>query len=264
MAHQHLDNVLATGQQHSTELKVTANGGAYIHLESCRTADPGGTEYQCRTVMTDITARKKAEETALEKDRHLRSLAEALPVLISYLDSDLQFQFSNGAHRHWLGLTPDELIGRAIGEVLGDNFDPACIDYFNDALEGRTVTFECDFRHPDRGLRQIQVMLVPDLQRGHKVNGIHTLCIDITERKIVEEQNARSRVLAVMLERLSADERSVYKMLIRGEANKLIAQELDCGVRTVERRRQSILKKLEVESVAELLHKLADIRGVTD
>ena len=63
----------------------------------------------------------------------------------------------------------------------------------------------------------------------------------------------RQRELEVRLSLLTAGEREVLDLLLAGEANKVIAQKLDLGLRTVEARRQSLLKKFEVDSLAELI-----------
>ncbi len=52
---------------------------------------------------------------------------------------------------------------------------------------------------------------------------------------------------------LTADERNVLKLLVAGKANKMVAAELDIGLRTVETRRHNIMSKFRAESVADLV-----------
>ncbi len=69
----HLNEVLTTGNRQRTELRFTAAATFDAQLEMCRSRDPKNNDhYQCRTVMTDITAGKQAERLALEKDRLLQ------------------------------------------------------------------------------------------------------------------------------------------------------------------------------------------------
>jgi FixJ family two-component response regulator len=51
---------------------------------------------------------------------------------------------------------------------------------------------------------------------------------------------------------LSDEELQVLRLLVAGKPNKAIATELNLGLRTVERRRQQILEKMGVGSLAEL------------
>lgn len=66
-------------------------------------------------------------------------------------------------------------------------------------------------------------------------------------------QDFRQRELQGRLATLTPGERDVLDLLMDGEANKVIAQKLDLGLRTVEARRQSALKKFNVDSLAELI-----------
>lgn len=52
--------------------------------------------------------------------------------------------------------------------------------------------------------------------------------------------------------RLSRRERAVMELLVQGLANKLIAAELDIGIRTVESHRANVLKKMGAPSLSEL------------
>jgi FixJ family two-component response regulator len=54
------------------------------------------------------------------------------------------------------------------------------------------------------------------------------------------------------LHSLSEEERSVMKLMLTGEPNKNISSRLHLSMRTVDRRRQSILRKMQVDSVPEL------------
>ena len=55
------------------------------------------------------------------------------------------------------------------------------------------------------------------------------------------------------LESLSPDEREVFRRLLEGQANKRIATDLDVGLRTIELRRSKIMKKMQAESLPDLV-----------
>ncbi|MFG0262064.1 MAG: response regulator transcription factor [Novipirellula sp. JB048] len=67
-------------------------------------------------------------------------------------------------------------------------------------------------------------------------------------RRDLQLQEAKRRVAT-----LDEKELDVAKLLVDGLANKVVAKRLDCGLRTIEKRRSSILKKLNIQSVAELV-----------
>lgn len=69
------------------------------------------------------------------------------------------------------------------------------------------------------------------------------------KENIQRQQEAQS-----ILQRLTPRENQVANLLARGQANKLIAQQLGISEKTVHIHRQSIMEKAEIGSAAELTH----------
>ncbi len=66
------------------------------------------------------------------------------------------------------------------------------------------------------------------------------------------EQGRRSEIEA-RIATLTPDEQRVMREMVDGKPNKVIAAELDIGLRTVELRRANVLKKMQADSLAELV-----------
>lgn len=82
--------------------------------------------------------------------------------------------------------------------------------------------------------------------------------------KFDAQQREQQASRAESRERLSAlteNELQVVKLLIAGKTNKNIANELDLSVRGVEDRRARIMRKLNLQSVAELFELVATAEG---
>lgn len=75
------------------------------------------------------------------------------------------------------------------------------------------------------------------------------------------QQTIRHQEIREHLAELTASERDVLKLLVEGKMNKNIATQLDIGLRTVELRRQQIMKKMNVDSLAELVRLVVDADG---
>ena len=71
---------------------------------------------------------------------------------------------------------------------------------------------------------------------------------------------ATSRALAERLDTLSAREREVMELMLKGLLNKQIADDLGIAMRTVEVHRARILEKFAVRSAVELAGRLAELR----
>jgi len=92
--------------------------------------------------------------------------------------------------------------------------------------------------------------------------------IDKVERAL--EQSAQALLLArdeqqqrQRLAELTEREREVMRLVVDGRPNKLIADELDISVRTVEVHRARIFDKMGVKSAVELAHLLRDLQPGT-
>jgi PAS domain S-box-containing protein len=86
---------------------------------------------------------------------------------------------------------------------------------------------------------------------------------DVTERRKRDEHSREQVVAQVQLQGLSERERDVMRLVVAGDANKVIARRLNLSVKTIEKHRSSLMKKLRVRSVPELvrLALLADELG---
>jgi FixJ family two-component response regulator len=69
----------------------------------------------------------------------------------------------------------------------------------------------------------------------------------------------QTQTVAVRLATLSDEERQVMQLMVAGKPNKAIARGLELGMRTIDRRRHSVLAKMGVHTVAELALLLGSI-----
>lgn len=83
----------------------------------------------------------------------------------------------------------------------------------------------------------------------------------VTRCQLVRHQQAELLETQQRLERLSQDEREVLDCMVSGLSNKAIAFKLALSSRTLDRRRQSILHTMGVDSVVELAALLERLRA---
>lgn len=75
------------------------------------------------------------------------------------------------------------------------------------------------------------------------------------------ETAARFQAIEQRLASLTDAERDVLERVVAGSPNKTIAKQLDISLRTVEARRRSIMQKMEVGSLAELVEAITRVRA---
>ena len=88
--------------------------------------------------------------------------------------------------------------------------------------------------------------------------------LDIVDQALALDQDrrrgrARTAELAARLEKLTPREREVMNCVVAGKLNKVTAEELGVSVKTIEAHRSQLIKKLEVDSTAELIRLLIEV-----
>jgi PAS domain S-box-containing protein len=138
-------------------------------------------------IITDITNRKKMEEALRKNQDQLRLITDALPVLISYVDSKQRYRFNNKAYEKWFGHSRTEVYGKHVKGVLGNPAYKSIKKYVERVLSGQEVTFEDIIPYKDGGTRYVNATYVPHFGKQGEVRGFFALVNDITERKRAEE-----------------------------------------------------------------------------
>ena len=150
----------------------------------------------------DLTERKHTEQALRQSQTELQLIINAMPILISYVDHEQRFRLNNAAYLDWYGLTPQELYGRTIREVIGDEAYFLRAPYIAEALAGRPCSFSLYTPHRDGSQRHALMNYLPRHGADGAVNGFYIFVIDETERKKTEE--ALRNLNETLEERVSA------------------------------------------------------------
>lgn len=147
--------------------------------------------YYATAFLQDITERVRYEQQIAASEKRLRTVADAIPALIAYIDRDLRYRFSNEHFRTLLGHDPRNMLGKTVFEVLGPEFAASLARHGETALRGQRVHYEREGLH-NGVMRQMMGDLVPDIAADGSVAGFYMMALDITERKNAELQQAAS------------------------------------------------------------------------
>lgn len=208
--HQMLQRLLEQGSLRNYELTLQKrNGNQFLCHFSAELLHVQDT--QCiLAVIEDITDRRQTElkilqlneelehrveerTAALQKSQEfLQLLADSIPACIIYLDADRRHQFINHTYEVWFKLSPAEVLGKTIPEVVGGEVYEGIRGYFDRALSGEAVTYEYCFDLEPTAPRMLQVTVLPDWDHNEQVKGCVVLISDITNLKLVEQELQRS------------------------------------------------------------------------
>ena len=155
-----------------------------------------------------MAEREEVEGLRAASEKRLRLITDNLPVLIAYLDRDQRFRFGNATFERWFGVTPRQLVGMSIAELMGEDAARQGAASLEGAFAGRGTT--CQMRLTIRGApRVLEGVYIPDVQPDGSVAGVYALKHDMTHVKEVEEQLsrlARSDTLTGLANRRSFNE----------------------------------------------------------
>jgi PAS domain S-box-containing protein len=167
------------------------------------------------------------EDRLTELSRIDRLLDVHFPVCIAYTDAEQKYRFVNKTYEDWFGITIDEIRGRPVKDVIGEEAYKVVRAYMERALAGEVVSYEAHVPYLAGRARHIHGELVPDFDSEGTVLGYFLIIRDVSRRKEAEaalqalneelEQRVAERTAALQQEN---DERSQVEELLRASESK--------------------------------------------
>jgi len=210
----------------------------------------------------DITERKTSEEAIRSAQTQMRLIADSLPVLISHVDTNGCYTFSNRTYESWFAESPEKIKGRHMRDVLGDDAWQRIRPRVETTLAGEQVHFE-DWLANDTGpIRWVSVDQIPMRNGSGTINGFVSLVSDVTERRQTEET---LRTLSGRLINAQEEERSRVARELHDDLSQQMAilsielSQLAAQVPESETNLQTRIKRLKELShdVATEIHRLS-------
>lgn len=135
---------------------------------------------QAKALQQEIIIRKQIEEALHDSMERIRVITNAVPALISYVDSEQRYQFANKQYEEWFGLPPSEIEGKHIKEVEGQATYDKIHESIETALWGEEVTFETKLTVKAQE-HSVQITYVPHFDKEGQVLGFFSLTQGLTE-----------------------------------------------------------------------------------
>ena len=153
-------------------------------------------------------ALQQSEAELRHREQELRLIANALPVLISYVDTNRCYQFINHTYEVWFNRSRDEILGNPVRQLLGETVYQRIEPYINQVFAGQTVPLETEIPFP-LGKRCLNATFIPDFDDNAQVRGFYSLMTDISEQQaalrerkqaeeVLRQSEAQSREQAIL------------------------------------------------------------------
>jgi PAS domain S-box-containing protein len=152
---------------------------------------------EVNTLMAELretAARRQAAEGLLRDSEHqLRLVTDNAPVAIAHCDTQARYKFVNRHYAERLGLTPEQIIGKRIPEVLGEKAYAAIDRYVGECLAGNAVEFEVEVPYQIGEPQFMHCCYEPECKEG-KVVGLVAAITNITGIKRAEQRLRASEI----------------------------------------------------------------------
>jgi PAS domain S-box-containing protein len=142
--------------------------------------------------IVDIRERKRADDNLRAALEQLQLITDNMAAGVTRCSRDLRFVWVSRSYAAWLGRAPEEIAGRPILEVVGQEVDVVIRPYIERVLSGERVEYETQVKYPETGRRWIHVVYVPTKALDRTVDGWIGVIADVTERREAEERLRRS------------------------------------------------------------------------
>ena len=195
-----LEEILTDGfMSKINELRLRKKDGSpiWVETESSLISGPDG-PVAIQGVARDITHRKSVEEALVRSEKFNRSLVDAAPIGMLFIDADGKVSYENGAMMRMMGV-PEGTISPIIGLRISDIppiGDAGIVPMIRKVIEGGTISgAEIRYRSLMGKDLDLEVHAAPLVGDNGVFEGAIVMVSDITERKLTEESLVRAQKL---------------------------------------------------------------------
>ena len=143
--------------------------------------------------LVDIGPLKQVQQELARREFELRMIADHIPVLISYVDRELNYRFVNRRYCEFFAKSEREIVGHPMAELLGEPTFEQLLPMIRRVLAGEAVEFEHRFVPRSGQSFWAIVSYIPDREEhGQEVRGFFVCKNVVTALKEVEQRFDRA------------------------------------------------------------------------
>ncbi len=120
----------------------------------------------------------------------MEKVVDTLPLLISYVDAEQRYRFNNLAYERFFGMSPRDIYGKTMLELLGEAAYQNVRPFIEQALAGKPASFERQLAYAGPGMHDVVVSYLPDTSPRGDVRGFFVMVSDVS---LVKESERRER-----------------------------------------------------------------------
>ncbi len=178
-----LHHKVLNGYTGKLEFEITGLKGKqrWLQTHSSPLRDRDGRIIAHLSVTHDISERKRIELALREGQAHMRLLSDSVPVIISYIDQDLKYQYVNSNFENTFGYSRNDVLGKPINKVADPREYQKIKPHLKAALTGKVVKYE-HFMQRDDKKHIYEITLTPHIDSHGTITGVYMVSNDVTSR----------------------------------------------------------------------------------
>jgi PAS domain S-box-containing protein len=143
-------------------------------------------------VCIDVTTQRALEIQLQATQARMQELADGVPGLFAYLDRDLHIRFLSAQYDLWYGHSRRRHLDQHISSVITAESWARRKPLYRRCLAGEVIQYEEERTMANGEQRCYSVTYQPHRDSSGEVLGVLSLAMDITERRAIQEELARS------------------------------------------------------------------------
>ncbi|WP_348065889.1 PAS domain S-box protein [Polaromonas sp.] len=165
----------------------------YVSISGVPVFDATGRFTGYRGIGRDTTAMRRIAEALRGSELRLREITDTVPALIAFVDKERRFRFHNQAYEEAFGITREQIEGKTMLEVMGEEFYERVRAQVDEVLLGYPVVYERTQITARGDHREYVVNYFPcygDGEEEGEVIGFYSLGTDVTELKRIDRMKS--------------------------------------------------------------------------
>ena len=138
-------------------------------------------------LLHDTSAAKASTAAMRSSEARMLSIANALPVLVAFIDCDYRYRFVNARYEEHFGVGKSLILGKSVRELIGRAAYETYLPHLVRATGGQMQVFELESH---AGVRPVHflVKLIPQFDDLGALTGFHFIHQDVTDHKVEHQR----------------------------------------------------------------------------
>ena len=130
----------------------------------------------------------RKQTLALRESRaELALIVDSIPVMVSYLDTDLRYIYADHSYAAWYGFSKEEVVGKLVKEILPpENYEKVRPNLERVVETGEEIHYENVVTRFDGEVRTVAISYIPHLDEQGKTKAFFATVRDITRQRQAE------------------------------------------------------------------------------